>query len=79
MNHLANGGFQSRTFFQRFCQWSSLASRAQKEAGFSIDSRYIRLYWAMLEIRAFFENSREGLKTRFSERWLSIFLLMCLT
>ena len=43
-NHFANGAFHSRTFFQRFCQTSSLASRAQNFSGRLIDSRYIRRY-----------------------------------
>src|SRR5215469_9526034 len=75
VNHFANGGFHSKTFRQRFCQISSFASRAQNLSGRLIDSRYIRRYWARFLMRAFCENSFVGLKSRFSLRYDSMFLL----
>src|SRR5205814_785205 len=47
---------------------SSSASRAQNFSGRSIDSRYIRRYWARFLIGDFCANSFDGLKTRFSLR-----------
>src|SRR4051794_32678177 len=75
-NHLANGGFHSRTFSHGCCHMSSRASRAQNFSGARIDSRYIRRYCSRLPIRAFFANERAGLKTRVSFRWDSIFFSM---
>src|SRR5262249_50317612 len=67
-NHLAKGGFQSSTFFHFFRERSSEASRAQNLSGDLMLSACIFLYCAMLASRAFFANSAEGLKTRFSCR-----------
>src|SRR5271168_1357635 len=72
-NHLAKGDFQSRTRVHFWFQRSSEASRAQNLSGLSMDSRYISRYWAMLLMRACFTKAGEGLKTRFSMRWDSMF------
>ncbi len=44
LNHFAFGAFHCRTESHFFCHFRSLASRAQKVFGFSMDSLYILLY-----------------------------------
>ena len=73
-NHLAKGTFHCSTFLKGFIHTNSAsACFFQNRSGFFTDSVHSFLYWAIDRIWALAANSFDGLKTRVSLRWDSMF------